>query len=339
MNGLPAVLMGLVFLATPSEPAADLMKRLAEQDARLEKVDKEGSYIVTDVSEELAADWSVKHTRKMVTRVSLRNGKQERTLQKAEKDGEDRTEEVRKKLKEKDKDDESEVSSPFGAGAQARYQFIVVGPDDSNPSFLRIKFEPKGKKSESLTIGEAVVDPAAGEVVRLVQRPSENPSHVDRLQFVLQFDEQTPSGRLLSKVSFDGEGGILLFKKRFRGTMTYSNYELAPRDADRVATPVAVGEEREFVARVLEAGPIGSGACVQRSYRVEVIRVDRGPPLPAGPTWVHFERCGEDRTQAAAADLKLGARYRLVVRDGASKNFGNAPVIMRAAPDTADAGT
>jgi hypothetical protein len=228
MTGLSLVLVGHFFFAAPSEPPADLMKKLAEQDARFDKVEKEGSYTVTEFSEELAADQSVEHTSKVVTRVTFRAGKQEKTLLKAEADGKDRTEKARKKLKEEESENDVSIStsSPFGAADQPKYGFTVVGADNADPSLLRIKYEPKGKKSESLGIGEAVVDPVAGEVVRLVQRPSENPSHITRLDFMFRFDERTPVGRLLSKVTTDGEGGFLFIKKRFRATVTYSDYEL-----------------------------------------------------------------------------------------------------------------
>jgi len=132
VTALPLVFAGFALLA---EPPADLMKRLAEQDSRLDKVEKEGSYTMTDVSEELASDRSVDHSDKSVTRVSFREGKQERTLVRAEADGQDRTEQARrkpKKEKEEGQDVSFSVSSPFGAKEQPRYSFALAGPDSSD---------------------------------------------------------------------------------------------------------------------------------------------------------------------------------------------------------------
>jgi hypothetical protein len=102
-------------------------------------------------------------------------------------------------------------------------------------------------------------------------------------------------------------------------------------DAGQAAAPpdaaASSSAEEVVVARVLEAGPSGSGSCVQRSYRIE--RVDG---QGAGPSWAHFEACqGAPPPSFDGAGLVVGQTYRFRLQRGASSNF-DGPMILDAAP-------
>jgi len=213
-------------LCAAAEPPADLLKKLAEHDARIDRIYKEGSFATEAKSEELKGDGEVKHTLEIWMRVTQQGGKRVQLLAKALKDGKDVTEERRKKDDPLGESKRSEIS-PFAANVQQQYAFKVLGAEKSDASLMRIHFEPKGTYTEDLLIGEAVVDPRAGEVVRINSRPSDYPSNLDRVNTDIQFDQKTVSGRVLSRISMEGEGGFLFIKTRFRNTITYSDYDLS----------------------------------------------------------------------------------------------------------------
>lgn len=88
------------------------------------------------------------------------------------------------------------------------------------------------------------------------------------------------------------------------------------------------------VAKITDAGPIGSGRCSQRSYQIAIDKTVSGA-APASPLWAHFEQCG-DRTKEPAAgnlagtSLRTGTTYQLTLAPNASKNFGPGFVIVDA---------
>jgi len=209
-----------------AEPPDDLLKKLAEHDARMDRIDKEGSFAIEAKSEELKLGGEVKHTLEIWMRVTHQGGKRVQLLVKALKDGKDVTEERRKRDDPLGDSKRTEIS-PFPANVQAQYAFKSLGPEKSDASLLRIHFEPKGTYTEDLLIGEAVVDPRAGEVVRISSRPSDYPSNLDRLNVDIQYDQKTVLGRALSRISREGEGGFLFIKNRFRDAITYSDYDLS----------------------------------------------------------------------------------------------------------------
>jgi len=219
-----AVALLVAFTAFGAEPPPDLMERLAQHSQRIQKAAREGSYTVLTLAEELDGDGKVLHTQKFEMHFNTQGGHRERTLIKAEKDGKDVTDEQRRKLKAQSGDS---TELPFATKEQPKYRFSVVGPNQSEPSLLRIHIEPKGgKKSEKLMIGEAIVDPVKGEVVQLSGHLSENPSHVDRLHIRIEFNEKSTDGRLMSEMDVQGDGGFLFIKKHFRSSTTYSGYNL-----------------------------------------------------------------------------------------------------------------
>jgi hypothetical protein len=213
--------------ATAKEPPAELLKKLAEHDARLDQIDDQGSFTTDTINEEVDGSGKVIHTLELLVRTTHLEGKKRELLGKALKDGKDVTQEYKDKLKASGPSQVKEMRLPFSTKQQRDYLFKEIGSDPSNPSWLRIHFEPKGSWSEKLMVGDAVVDPASGELLRITARQSAPDSSVDYLDLDFSFDEQTPLGRAPSKVAMKGEGGFLFLKSRFRHTVVYSGYDLS----------------------------------------------------------------------------------------------------------------
>lgn len=96
------------------------------------------------------------------------------------------------------------------------------------------------------------------------------------------------------------------------------------------AQPVAAAAQARIIeGSIVEEGPLGDGPCVQKSYRVQ--------PTGGGESvWIHFERCQDTQGPSpggrALESLDVGQGFRFTVRDGASPNFGDAPVLLDAVP-------
>lgn len=86
---------------------------------------------------------------------------------------------------------------------------------------------------------------------------------------------------------------------------------------------------RVVEATIVEEGPLGDGPCVQRSYRVQA--TGGGEAI-----WIHFERCqdadGPSPDGRGLESLDVGKSFRFTLRDAASPNFGDAPIVLDAAP-------
>jgi hypothetical protein len=102
--------------------------------------------------------------------------------------------------------------------------------------------------------------------------------------------------------------------------MPTSSSDVPPTAPD--AAPV-VGDV--FEGTIVGEGPIGDGACVQKSYEIE--------PKAGARLWIHFERCGAAGPSPAAGGLEgldVGSTFRFTVRRGASKNFGEGAILFAA---------
>jgi hypothetical protein len=185
--------------------------------------------------EELDKEGKVQHTQLVTLRLTVAKGAQRGEVLSASRDGQDVTEDEKKAQAERqakaDQDPKGrmgqrqQLTLPFAADAQPSYAFEVLGPDQHNPAYQRIAFSPRGKKSKDLWVGEAVVDPEAGQVKWLKQRPSELPAFVEHIDMVLEFYASTSEGSAISTVHMDGEGGLPFFKKKFRSVITFKDYQ------------------------------------------------------------------------------------------------------------------
>jgi hypothetical protein len=164
---------------------------------------------------ELDKAGNVEHHVHSESQVILVGGKPVTHVLRATKDGKDNLQDSQKEATKEDRKGRK-LEPPFSAGNQPKYRFTMLGPAPSEVGLLRIAFAPKEGRSSEVLEGEAVVDPVAGEIVRMTAHPSKNPVFVDRIDMQLEYGVRTTAGRMLSKVAFAGAGGFLFFHKRVR---------------------------------------------------------------------------------------------------------------------------
>lgn len=228
---LPALAL-LLAGATPDLTA--VLAKVSEREARMAKILENSSHTTATRAEELDKKGKVESVTESLERVTLRAGKPERQILKYVRDGKDDTANEKKKRAGakagppgKERSMKIGAKSPFDASEQGKHRFTLVGPDAADPSRVTIRFEPKGKPSPETSVGEAVVDPETGAIVRLRFRPAENPTFVDHMDVQMEYGATTREGPALSRVTIEGAGGILFVKKRMKMTVTLSDYEFA----------------------------------------------------------------------------------------------------------------
>ncbi len=218
-----ALLLTMVLAASPPDPA--LLEKLGAHARRLEDLTNASAVTVDIKAEELDGDGAVKKTTRTTMRVARTKGHVERKLLLQDEDGKDLTEAKRAELEAVPKKEGAAVRSPFHPDEQAKYRFVMLAPPERQPALVRLGFQPAGEKNEALSIGDATVDPEAGEVRTLSLRPSKNPAFVDALFIELTLDAVTPAGHATSRLALRGSAGVLFFKKRFRVVTTFADYE------------------------------------------------------------------------------------------------------------------
>ncbi len=197
--------------ALPTTPPPDLMQGLAAQAARLQRGFEELSIEVTVNYRELGRKGQIVHEGRSTSVIDL-HGKQRVTrVLRATRDGKEALVEAQKEAAENDRNGRK-PEGPFEAWNQPRHRFSVLG---TTPEGLwRLGVEPAGDKAHDVFEGQAVVDPLAGEAVQVSVHPSKLPTFVDRLEFVVDYGTRLPGiGRMPSRVTVDGEGGFLFFRK------------------------------------------------------------------------------------------------------------------------------
>ncbi|HEX3595952.1 MAG TPA: hypothetical protein VHU80_12660 [Polyangiaceae bacterium] len=139
-------------------------------------------------------------------------------------DGEDKVEEAREKAAESShKEHEDGPHMPFLATEQPKYEFHLREADTADPARVRVAFVPK-HSDKHLVVGSAWVDTRTGEVLTMGVAPSKPGLFVDYLHVTLEFGEKMGDGPGVSKITFEGSGGLLLFHRKFRGAARLSGY-------------------------------------------------------------------------------------------------------------------
>jgi hypothetical protein len=136
----------------------------------------------------------------------------------AKRDGADDVAGEKERAEKRDRENRR-TESPFAARNVGKYSFVTFGTEGN---VTHIGFGPKNGPEKEVLTGEAWVDTEAGEVMKLLLKPSKNPPFVDKLDMKLEYDAHTDAGRMISKFSFSGAGGLLMFKRAGDAEMTFS---------------------------------------------------------------------------------------------------------------------
>lgn len=232
-----AVLAACVLATLPAwaaPPAPDLMVRLADHAEKFEQMKMRTSFNVGGRLQLLDSDGKADSTKEMQARLDADGKKVKFTIVRYTEDGEDKTEEERKKQadreeekkKEEAKNGKRELRMPFHQHEQPRYLFDQVEVDRADASRVRITFVPKIREEDTFE-GSAWVDTKSGTVLSAGFKLSRTPVFVDYVHITVVFGAQTALAPAVSRVTFDGRGGILFLRKRFHGEALLTDHQIA----------------------------------------------------------------------------------------------------------------
>jgi hypothetical protein len=213
-------LVSTVLAAGDVDPT--LLKALAEHDDRMERFLDAHELTIEAAVRDLDGEDKLLHTTLSKLKQQRVNGKVKTRVLNATKDGADIRKEEQQHADERDEKNER-TESPFAPRNQARYAFKALGPAGEGSSQVLIGFSPGPGADPSKTLdGVAVVDPVAGEVVRLAMKPAKLPFFADSMRMDIEYGNRTEAGRNISRFVLAGAGGILFIKRRGDLTMTFS---------------------------------------------------------------------------------------------------------------------
>lgn len=213
-------------------PAADLMVRLAAFAVRFETMRTHASYRVEGRLETLDRRGRPDSLRQMKARVEADGRSANLVVIEYTDGGKDRTEYARKKSRESsEKRKRGTGRKPFRMPLldeeQPRYHFDQLEIDAADPGRVRIAFIPRVREDDTLE-GSTWVDARTGTLISAAFELSKPPRGVDYLRFRAEFGAATELGPAPSTVLVEGKGGVLVFRKRFRGALTLSDHCVAP---------------------------------------------------------------------------------------------------------------
>lgn len=220
-----------IALAAPPDPA--LAGRLAAYAARLDSMRTHATYTIDGELETLDRGGNPDSLKTLKARVEADGTFSRLVVASYAEDGEDRTEYARKKARERDekrkkeKDSKKRIRLPILASEQPRYVFDQVEVDPADPSRVKISFVPKVPADDTIE-GSAWVDARTGGLISAGFKLSKTSMFVDYVHFTVEFGETTSLGPAVSRVVVEGQGGILFFRKRFRGTARVTDYAIVP---------------------------------------------------------------------------------------------------------------
>jgi hypothetical protein len=202
------------------------MSRLADYAARFERVRKHVSYRVDGRWETLDSDGAPESVKEGEARVETDGAQLRFIVLRYVEDGEDKTDEARKKALESAKrrdQDKKWIKMPLLAGEQTRYVFDQVEIDGRDPTRVRIAFSPRERQDDTIE-GSAWVDSQQGTPISAGFRLVRTPLFVEYVNFIVQFGQPTALGPAVSTIGVEGRAGILFFRKRFRASATLGDY-------------------------------------------------------------------------------------------------------------------
>lgn len=218
--------------AEAAPPSPELIRKLAVHAAGFEQMKKHASYAVDGTMEGLSSDASkTESVKAMKARVVADGTKVRFDIVHYEEDGADKTEEARKKQREREaeraKKPKKDFHMPFLDTEQPRYTFDQTEVYPNDPNRVKITFVPR-ESAEDTIEGSAWVDAARGTVLSAGFKMSKTPAFVDYVHITVEFGAPTPLGPAVSRVRLDGKGGILFWAKLFRLNATLANYSVVP---------------------------------------------------------------------------------------------------------------
>jgi hypothetical protein len=215
--------------AGATEPVSleGVLSKLAASAARFETDLKKASYTVEGHIETVDRDGSTSDHKEGAFHVRPEGREPRFEVLRYTEDGENKIDEARKKASEssRKKSDDDEVHMPFLASEQPKYVFHLRETDAADPARVRVGFVPK-RADKHLVVGSAWVDTRTGDVLSMGVAPSKTELFVDYLHVTLEFGERMGEGRSVSKIVFEGSGGILLFHRKFRGAARLFGYRV-----------------------------------------------------------------------------------------------------------------
>ncbi len=232
---LPVALVAMAAVSLPhaahaQTPDAELMKRLAVEADQFEAMRTRASYAVEGRLENVDGDGNPKSVKEVKAHVDADGTTAKVSVERYTEDGADKTEEAKKKAhdqEQKPKKEKTKLKMPILTGEQSRYVFDQVEVDRVDPSRVRISFVPIERADDTIE-GSAWVDTKTGTLISAGFKLSKTSMFVNHVNVTVEFGAPTALGPAPSKVSVDGEGGILFFRKHFRGSASISQYRITP---------------------------------------------------------------------------------------------------------------
>jgi hypothetical protein len=229
------LLFALVLLVAPTAraepPSAELMARLGEYAARFDALKTRASFLLDGRMETLDGDGKADSVKLLTGRVLVDGPKQRFEVVRYVEDGKDKTGEARKDAREREAkkkpDKKKEIKMPILLSEQARYVFDQVEVDKNDPLRVRLTFAPRTPEDDTIE-GSAWVDTRTATLVSAGFKLSRTPIFVDYVHFQVEFQAPTQPIPAISRITVDGKGGILFFRKHFRARADLGEYRFAP---------------------------------------------------------------------------------------------------------------
>jgi hypothetical protein len=232
--GVVAILAAAAAFGGPRSALAapipqDLMARLADYAARLDSMRTRASYRFEGELRTLDRAGRPDSLKAMQARVEADGNAAKLTVIRYTEDGEDKTRDAQEKAleREKHRKDHKGTRIPMLETEQPRYAFEQIEVDPADPARVKIAFCPRTPEKDTIE-GSAWVDARTGSILSAAFKVSKTSMFVDYLHFTVEFGESTPLGAAVSTITVEGRGGVLFFRKRFRGMARVSDYAIAP---------------------------------------------------------------------------------------------------------------
>ncbi|HVU05787.1 MAG TPA: hypothetical protein VHE30_28760 [Polyangiaceae bacterium] len=206
----------------------ELLPKLAITSQRFETMLALAAFTATGRTETVDGDGTVSAVKEGVFRFRPHGDRHVVDVIRYTEDGEDRRMEAQEKFRDaekKDIDPDDVTHVPFLGSEQAKYVFKLGATDPRDPNRVRVHFRAR-KPARTLWNGSAWVDARTGDLLTMGAVQSKTALFVDYFSGTLELGAQTKLGPAVSRATFEGGGGFLFFRKRFRGRATVTDYAL-----------------------------------------------------------------------------------------------------------------